>query len=180
MTTITYYQLDGAGRPTGETMARDAAAGVPLGWVDVAPPVTGPGEVAEWRGTAWVLVAAPPAEGLEAARERIMAAAAARRWKAEVAGTTHAGVALKTDRESQGLVDSMDRALADGVIASVKFRTAGGVVLDVGPAEASAIRRAVVLHVQACRAREAEIIAAILAAPHIEAVEAIDIEAGWP
>ena len=113
---------------------------------------------------------------------------AAFRYEREIAGTTATiggqTVAIKTDRASQSKVDSMHRAVTNGTLASSMFKTDGGVVVTANGPIASAIYTAVVVHVDACHAKEADRILAIdalVADPAKTAadIEAYDYKAGW-
>lgn len=106
---------------------------------------------------------------------------AALRWQCETAGVTIGGMTIRTDRDSQSLIDSMHRSLADGVIDTVSFKPASGDTVVADLATATAIRSAVVLHVQACRTCEAEHAAALDALAADPAVIAdYDFGTGWP
>jgi len=105
---------------------------------------------------------------------------AAKRYAIETAGIEVAGYQIKSDRESQALIDQMQRSLADATMESVKFKTAAGPIVDCNAALATVIRAAIVGHVQACRTHEAELAEQIEAASTAEALAAIDIAAGWP
>lgn len=115
---------------------------------------------------------------------RRLNALAALRFEKETAGLTLSlggqEVLITTDRDSQGLVDSLQRCLADGVIASVEFQAANDVIVTVNPALALALRTAVVLHVQACRGNQAEHARAIMDLESAAAVLAYDFTGGWP
>lgn len=109
-----------------------------------------------------------------------MAELAHRRYLEETRGVVVGGVSIKTDRESQALVDQLQRCLVDETVATVKFKTAAGQIVDCDAALATQIRAAIVTHVQACRSNEAEIAGVIAAAASAEALAAIDLAAGWP
>lgn len=109
------------------------------------------------------------------------AALAAKRWEVETGGTTVAGMAVMTDRESQGLINGA-YALASRNLETpgfvIKFKSGSGWV-DLTAAQMVAIADVVGTHVQAAFANEAAIYAAIDAADTHEAVAAVDINSGW-
>lgn len=109
-----------------------------------------------------------------------LAALATYRYDREVAGITVGEYAILTDRESQGLVDSLQRSLADEVISSVNFKAASGQIVACNLALATAIRNAVVLHVQGCRNAECAHAIALAELETAAEVAAYDITADWP
>lgn len=124
-----------------------------------------------------LLVTPKPLEEVKLARK---AELAAWRYAAETAGVKAGGVQIATDRDSQALIDSLQRALADGLIPSVRFKTASGRVVTMTTADATAVRQLVVQHVQRCRAVEADHAAKIDALTRVEEVIAYDIGTDWP
>lgn len=108
---------------------------------------------------------------------------AAYRYDREVGGATatiaSTDYAIDTSRDSQALIDGTHRALVDGVMASVKFKTAAGAILTANAAAMATIRSTVTLHVQACREKEADLAQAIDALTTKAAVINYDIAAQW-
>lgn len=96
-------------------------------------------------------------DGMSASLE---AYAAARRYAVETAGITVAGMAIRTDRDSQAMISGAFNLAQAKPEAKVLFKGANGFV----PLDAAAIQivaTAVGEHVQACFAKEAEVAAAI-------------------
>ncbi len=115
----------------------------------------------------------------EAQAERL-AALAERRWQAETAGITVAGIPVSTDRESQGLITGAALAATlDGDYA-VTWKTPGGAFVTLTAPQILAVAQGVRAHVQACFDREAVLAAVIAAAADLAALDAVDIESEWP
>lgn len=110
---------------------------------------------------------------LEAVRER--------RWQAETGGCVVNGVAIRTDEQSQAKIDA---AIAlfdkDPTLAAIDFEAQPGEWVTLDKLAITAIGIAAGRHVQAAFSRARALSDAIAAAESIEALEAIDIEAGWP
>ncbi len=102
------------------------------------------------------------------------------RYQHEVGGITVLGIPVPTDRETQSIVDRICKAFDDGDIdGTVSFKSpAGFVALDANAMKA--IKALGAQHVQACFARESALAAEIVAAADQSALDAIDINAGWP
>lgn len=107
------------------------------------------------------------------AKAEAKAAVAARRYDAEIAGTTVHGLPVQTDRASQALVTGAALAASLDPDYTVKWKTAAGFV-DLSAAQIIGIAQAIRAHVQACFDREAELGTAI------DAGEPYDITTGWP
>ncbi len=105
---------------------------------------------------------------------------AAYRYERETGGMTVNGIAILTDRDSQGLIDSMQRLLADEVIASVRFKSAAGTLIACNLALATALRSAVGVYVQGCRNKEADHAEALAELDTAQERAAYDFTAGWP
>lgn len=98
------------------------------------------------------------------ARRALLDYAAARRFAVETGGIAVAGAAVRTDRESQALINGA-RALAEAEPAElIEFKGEfGWVTLDSGAM--IAIARAVGAHVRACFRKERAVVEAITAEP---------------
>ena len=126
--------------------------------------------------TATVRISGPP-HALEAARvyglpvpDRI----AARRWEAEVGGTTWEGFRVRTDRESQAMLTGALVMLSGSPVPrTVRWKFVDGWA-DLDAAGLASVASAVMGHVEACFSREEELVAAW------EAGQPIDLHAGWP
>lgn len=102
------------------------------------------------------------------------------RYEREIGGMSIDGIAILTDRESQGLIDSLHGVLRDEIISSVKFSSAGGVTIDCNFALATVLRTAVTLYVQGCRNNEADHADAMALIGTAQARAAYDFTTGWP
>lgn len=94
----------------------------------------------------------------------LLAYAAQRRWEIETGGILVAGQPIRTDRESQALINGAYTLAQDQPGQSFKFKTAVGFV-TLAAAEIIAISRQVGAHVQACFGVEGDIAAMITAEP---------------
>jgi hypothetical protein len=97
---------------------------------------------------------------VEQLADKLRAYAAAARYRREAGGVTIGGAEIRTDRESQGLIAGALLRAQINAEATFQFKTATGFVTLSG-AQMQAIAVAVGEHVQACFAKEAEVLAAI-------------------
>lgn len=108
-------------------------------------------------------------------------AAREQRKVAEHAGTTAGSMRIRTDAASQSRVTSLVTAVnTDPDADNFDFEVQPRVWQTVGRDTAIAISKAVSAHVQACFTRCRELHDAIDAAADLDALDAIDITAGWP
>lgn len=115
----------------------------------------------------------PPAPTLSpAAPEPLAAYAASKRWEIETGGIVVGGAAIRTDRESQALINGALSLVQADPTATIQFKGGSGWA-SLSAAEMSVIALAVGRHVQAAFAAERTISEAI-AAQEITTVEAID------
>lgn len=106
----------------------------------------------------------------------ILAVIAARRFTAEVAGITVAGVPVYTDRTTQNkLTAAAFRALRDPEY-TVDWKCTNGSFITLNAEQITAIADAVGDYVQACYTREGELVAAFNDGTYTEAM----LEEGWP
>ncbi len=106
---------------------------------------------------------------------------AARRWEAQTGGTTLNGLPVKTDETTTAnITAAYFKASQDPsyVVSNWKMETGFFTALDA--ATVIAIGDAIEEHVQACFDREADLTTAIMLAADVAALNAIDIETGWP
>lgn len=89
----------------------------------------------------------------------LAAYAAQRRWEVETGGVEVAGNTVATDRESQALINGAFN-LVNAMPQPIQFKAAGGFV-TLAPEDVVGIAIAVGQHVQACFAKEAEVLAGI-------------------
>lgn len=123
-------------------------------------------------------------KSLDTVKAERKALASAQRYAVETGGITIGGSTIRTDRESQGLVNgaySLARDMIDGHVPAqpIDFKGANGWE-QIEPEDMVAVGRAVALHVQACFSRERALHRQIDDAGDVEAVLAIDVMAGWP
>lgn len=117
---------------------------------------------------------------LEQARDAKLADLAARRWQAETGGMLIGGMPVKTDRESIAKIMAAYVQAQDNPTFSVNWKVDAGVFVPLDAATLIVVGDAVTTHVQACFDKEMAISAEIMTAPDIAALDAIDIETGWP
>ena len=110
---------------------------------------------------------------LEQAKAKATADMAAKRYEVETGGMTVNGMAVSTDRDSQGLVLGAAFAANLDPAYVVKWKTADGFV-DLDAATVIALAQAIRAHVQAAFDREAEVVALIDAATTVDEVKAIE------
>lgn len=116
---------------------------------------------------------------LEAGKTQVLSDLAARRYQAETAGVTVAGVKVATDRESQASLTGAYTSLQAGLVTTIDWKGDDGwVVLDLPTCEALA--QAVANHVQQCFTREKVLAEQVDAAQSVEDLEVININSGWP
>lgn len=105
-----------------------------------------------------------------------LAAVAARRFTAEVAGITVAGVSVYTDRTTQNkLTAAAFRALRDPEY-TVDWKCTNGSFITLDAEQITAIADAVGDYVQACYTREGELVAAFNDGSYTDEM----LEEGWP
>lgn len=124
--------------------------------------------------------APPPGPSFEALSAAKLAALAERRWQAETGGTIVAGMPIKTDAESTGKITAAYVQATANPAFTVRWKVDTGVFVTLDAATIIAIGDAVTAHAQACFDNEDVLTAAILAAEDAPALDAIDIDAGWP
>jgi len=160
-----------------QAIAGDAAnllATYPAGTIQV--PIR-PGADHHWQGGQWVEVPAP----LEELRVARLAALADKRWRVETGGVMVAGALVRTDATSQskitGAVSLFDN---DPELVSIDWEAQPGVWVTLDAASMRAIGIAVGRHVQACFSHARTLSGQIVAAEDKAALDAVDIEDGWP
>lgn len=125
-----------------------------------------------------VIPYAPPS--FEEMRTTKLAAAAAKRWAVETGGITVFDVPVFTDDRSKLMITGA-RIKADADPAfTTQWVAADGNITTLDADSIIAISNAVLAHVDACFTRFAGLAAAIQGAADKAALEAIDIESGWP
>jgi hypothetical protein len=117
---------------------------------------------------------------LEEQKSLKLTALAYYRWQKETEGITLNGVGIKTDRESQGLLNGALKLFdLNPLLAAIDWKGENGWV-QVDKATLEAVGRAVGAKVQACFTREKYHTEAIAALTTIEDIEAYDFTTGWP
>ncbi|CAH1665899.1 MULTISPECIES: DUF4376 domain-containing protein [unclassified Chelatococcus] len=117
---------------------------------------------------------------LEELKAEKLAALAQRRWEVETGGLTVGGLFVPTDRETQAIVDRTVKAFDDGdLTAPIEFKSPAGFV-ELTVSQLRTIKAAGAQHIQACFKRESVLTTAIAAATTPAALDAIDINQGWP
>jgi len=104
---------------------------------------------------------APPEPDPQAPVLDLKAYAAAKRYVVESGGIVFNAKAIATDRDSQARICATVSYLEQNPALSVEWKTADGGFLTLNRAGMLALADAVGLRVQACRAKEAEVAAAI-------------------
>ncbi|MFW6344716.1 MAG: DUF4376 domain-containing protein [Halomonas sp.] len=138
-----------------------------------------PGSGAEYLGE--LALPADPAARLEARKEALRDAVRDRRWRAEQRGVELDGLRLRTDERSQQRVTSLVTAIvADEQADNFDFEAQPGQWITVTREEGVAIGKALSQHVQACFSHCKTLHAHIDAAEDDDALEGINIQAGWP
>lgn len=146
------YRVSSDGFFTGESAEVDPAVGTPEGWVNDKPPALKVGQFAQWSGR-WAVTAVGPTFDWASL-------IAARRYAAEIAGTTIEGMPIDTGRDSQGLITGAAvQAIIDPAY-SLRWKTTGGFVELTGQ-QILGVASAVRAHVQGCFNREAELLGAV-------------------
>lgn len=107
-------------------------------------------------------------------------AAAEKRWRVETGGITISGIPVHTDDRSKLMITGARiKADADANFTT-QWVTADGSIVPLTAAQIIAIADAVRAHVDACFAAFATLAATIQAAEDQTALDAVDIEQGWP
>lgn len=129
----------------------------------------------------WTQVVTTEDKATEAHAAKIQSIAA-RRFEKEVRGVAWNGYWIATDRESQGKIDTEDRAVLRGLRAEGKgWKCKNLATGEVGfrpttNAEMQDIAAVAYEYVSACFAREGELLAALKAGTYTEAM----LGEGWP
>jgi hypothetical protein len=133
----------------------------------------------QWLAAGGVPEGVEDPRSLEELRQGLLVAATERRWRCETGGVTISGVQVGTTTEDQNRISSVLAAASLGTFQSVDFKAQNGWV-TLTLAEIQGIAAAISEHVQACFTAERAHHEAIAALENIEAVQAYDVEQGWP
>lgn len=115
----------------------------------------------------------------EAKAERL-ALLAERRWRAETGGVVIGGTLLPTDEKSEVKITGARLAAEANPAYTVRWKVAPGQFVTFDATAVIALSNTVRAHIQACFDNEDAISALINAAETNDAVDAVDIESGWP
>jgi hypothetical protein len=169
---ITVYQWDEFGLYLGNFEV-DETGPLPERSTPTKPPKLTGTQVAQWQGE-WVKLPAAPSPP-QAPPLDWSSLIAARRYTAEMAGTTVQGMAIATDDRSQGLITGAALAAMLDPNYSIRWKTAEGFV-DLTGAQIIGVASAVRAYVQACFDREADLLAAVADG----SITQLMLVQGWP
>ncbi|MFZ6696835.1 DUF4376 domain-containing protein [Stenotrophomonas acidaminiphila] len=172
----TFYLWDETGAPTGAVDC-DEAGPLPARCTATEPPAADVGCRVVWRG-GWVQEPLPVPD-LAAVKEKLRAAATARRWSHETGGLTLGGVRVATALQDQNRIASVLAAMQVAQVDGVDFKAENGWVY-LTAVELQGIAGAITAHVQACFSAERAHHEAIDALPDLSAALAYDVTEGWP
>lgn len=103
------------------------------------------------------------------------------RWQKEIGGALSNGVPIRTDEESRakinGAVALFDK---DPTLTAVDFEAQPGVWIELDQAAMDALGVFIGRHVQQCFSHSKTLMEAVDALPSFAALEAFDIDQGWP
>ena len=126
----------------------------------------------------WAVVALTEAERIHQRAERrraLLAELPAIRFRHETGGVVFDGIPLHTDRESQVTI-----ALTALQGTAERWKGSDGKWYDLDSERLAEAAAAVIQHKRACFAREEALASEIRQVDRLEALEAIDLEEGWP
>lgn len=169
----TFYQWDISGLLSGSVEVDDSGP-IPFRSTASKPPKLTGAQVARWTGEGWEkMTKAPDPEPMPA--PDWPALIAARRYVAEISGTTIQGMPIDTGRDSQALITGAALQAVIDPEYSVHWKTAGGFV-DLTAQQVIGVASAVRAFVQACFNRESELLDLVSAG----SITAEMLEQGWP
>ncbi len=117
---------------------------------------------------------------LERKKDAKKAAATAKRWEYETGGISLPdGTRILTAVEDQNRIATAIQGMRDKGLTEVDFKAATGWV-TLGLEQLVVIAGLITAHVQACFSRERALHEAIDACADLDALNAIDLDAGWP
>lgn len=117
---------------------------------------------------------------LSTAKAAVKARITARRWEAETGGVMAEGFGrILTGIDDQNRVASALQGTASASIAEIDFKGADGWI-RLSREMLANVAGIIAGHVQACFSRERTLHEAVDAAENVEAVQAVDVNAGWP
>jgi hypothetical protein len=130
----------------------------------------------------WALEAIPaaPVPTLKEHKARLLAQAAARRWKTETAGIAlPGGVSVRTGADHRARIDQTIADMEAEGDTSVEFKAASGWI-TLTLQEIKDLRRALSRHARACFLAERDHHQTITALSTVAAAQSYDLSSGWP
>ena len=152
----------------------DEAGELPQRSTLTKPPKLTGSQVARWTGEGWEKLTKPPEPDPVPAQDW-PALIAARRYAAEISGTTIESMPIDTGRDSQALITGAALQAVIDPKYSVHWKTAEGFV-DLTAQQVIGVASAVRAFVQACFNRESELLDAVAAG----SITVEMLEKGWP
>ncbi|RWK26834.1 DUF4376 domain-containing protein [Mesorhizobium sp.] len=155
-----------------------------FGWIPFTASPDDPEELgramfAEAAGTATAYSRTVPT--LEETRAAKLSALSDQRWKVEIGGILVNGAPVRTDANSQAKITGAVALFKnDPELQAIDWEAQPGIWVTLDAVTMTAIAVAVGRHVQACFSRARALSAEIGAASDFAALEAVDIETGWP
>lgn len=127
------------------------------------------------------LTFSPPAVSFENLRAAKLAALADRRWQAETGGVDFNGSIIRSDATSQAkITGAVSLFASDPTLTVIDWEATPGEWVQLDASTMTAIGVAVGRHVQACFSNAKTLSQGILAAADQAALDAVDMEVGWP
>jgi len=152
----------------------DEAGALPPRSTSIKPPKLSGTQVARWTGEGWEKLAKAPDPNLEPEPDW-PSLIAARRYQAEISGTTIDGMPIDTGRDSQGLITGAAVQAIIDPSYSLHWKTSAGFV-DLTAQQVLGVASAMRAFVQACFNRESDLLDAVAAGT----ITADMLEEGWP
>jgi hypothetical protein len=117
---------------------------------------------------------------LDEAKAERLALLAERRWRAEIGGVVIGGVLLPTDETIQVKITGARLAAEADPAYTVRWKVGPGAFVTFDAPTVIGLSNTIRAHIQACFDNEDAISALIDAATSNDAVDAVDVETGWP
>lgn len=123
----------------------------------------------------------PPVDTLEQRKAKMHEAIRAKRWHVETGGIVVSGAPIRTDETSQAkITGAVSLFASDDSLTSIDWEAQPGEWVTIDAATMTAIGIAVGRHVQACFSHARTLSEAVEVAEDHDALDLIDVEAGWP
>lgn len=121
----------------------------------------------------------PDLRPLEEQKADRLAALADLRWR-KTQTFVHGGVVMPADSAIPALTGAFIGLQMEGGEGTVNWKMGATTFATLDLAALTVLGLAIRAHIQACFDREAALVALLVAAPNAEALDAVDIETGWP